>query len=33
MADKELDLYSEVNDANVADYVLNIANDDYGCSL
>jgi hypothetical protein len=23
----ELDLYSEVNDANVADYVLNIAND------
>ena len=27
MVDKELDLYSEVNDANVADYVLNIAND------
>ncbi|VDI65245.1 Hypothetical predicted protein [Mytilus galloprovincialis] len=27
MVDKEIDSYNEVNDANVADYVLNIVND------
>lgn len=27
MVDKEIDMYNEVNDANVADYVLNIVND------